>query len=50
MKKTSKIHRPHAPKRLEKRKMLELKVEAGTKKAIKDYGEVFRRLAAYDKA
>lgn len=25
------------------------KVERGTKKAIKDYGEVFRRLAEYDK-
>lgn len=32
------------------RKTLERRVELGAEKAIKDYGEVFKRLAAYDRA
>lgn len=31
------------------RKALEEKVEAGTLRAVKEYGEVFRRLAEYDR-
>ena len=31
------------------RQALERKVEEGTKKAVKEYGEVFERLAEYDR-
>ncbi len=33
----------------EKRRALEIKVEQGTDKAVREYKEVFRKLAEYDR-
>ena len=42
-----------SPKRIEtqkeKKRALEIKVEQGTDKAIREYREVFRKLAEYDR-
>lgn len=50
MKNTNKTPRVAPKSTAEKQKMLEQMVEKGTQKAIKEYREVFERLAAYDKA
>ncbi|MFH1193050.1 MAG: hypothetical protein V1656_01910 [Candidatus Jorgensenbacteria bacterium] len=34
----------------EARRVLESKVEQGTSRAVKEYGEVFRKLAEYDRS
>ena len=37
------------PKTPEERKSLEIKVQEGAKKAVREYGEVFKKLAAHDR-
>lgn len=46
--KTNKEQEKQAPPN-EERRILESKVEQGTTRAVKEYGEVFRKLAEHDR-